>query len=211
MAAGALRANPLGIPIGSQTYPHRQRIKDGDFAGLCRDIAALGIGNLELCSPGVLRVRRPVGRQGDPQDPRRRRPAVSQRPLRARRDPRAPAAGHRLGPRHRHDPDGHRQPRRPRRERHHHHGHRKALGRRVQQDRRGRCQSRHAAVPPRRALRDVQGRWPPRSTKSCSSSSIPSSSRCSSRCPPCRPSATPSCTSISTPAASSPCTSRAWT
>ena len=52
MAAGALRANPLGIPIGSQTYPHRQRIKNGDFAGLCRDIAALGIGNLELCSPG---------------------------------------------------------------------------------------------------------------------------------------------------------------
>ena len=52
MAAGALRANPLGIPIGSQTYPHRQRIKNGDFAGLCRDVAALGIGNLELCSPG---------------------------------------------------------------------------------------------------------------------------------------------------------------
>ena len=48
---GVLRANPLGLPIGSQTYPHRQRIKGGDFAGLCRDMAALGIGNLELCSP----------------------------------------------------------------------------------------------------------------------------------------------------------------
>ena len=47
-----LSANPLGIPIGSQTYPHRQRIKDGDFAGLCKDMAALGIGSLELCSPG---------------------------------------------------------------------------------------------------------------------------------------------------------------
>lgn len=46
-----LRANPLGLPIGSQTYPHRQRIKDGDFAGLCRDLAALGVGSLELCSP----------------------------------------------------------------------------------------------------------------------------------------------------------------
>jgi sugar phosphate isomerase/epimerase len=46
------RANPLGIPIGSQTYPHRQRIKDGDFAGLCADMAALGVGSLELCSPG---------------------------------------------------------------------------------------------------------------------------------------------------------------
>src|SRR5215472_9536769 len=47
-----LRANPLGMPIGSQTYPHRQRIKDGDFAGLCRDLADLGVGNIELCSSG---------------------------------------------------------------------------------------------------------------------------------------------------------------
>jgi sugar phosphate isomerase/epimerase len=47
-----MRANPLGLPIGSQTYPHRQRIKDGDFAGLCKDMVALGVGSLELCSPG---------------------------------------------------------------------------------------------------------------------------------------------------------------
>ena len=47
-----LRANPLDLPIGSQTYPHRQRIKSGDFAGLCFDMAKLGIGNMELCSPG---------------------------------------------------------------------------------------------------------------------------------------------------------------
>src|SRR5580700_5371927 len=47
-----LPANPLGLPIGSQTYPHRQRIKNGDFAGLCKDMAALGVGALELCSPG---------------------------------------------------------------------------------------------------------------------------------------------------------------
>jgi sugar phosphate isomerase/epimerase len=52
VAARELRANPLGLPIGSQTYPHRQRIKDGDFAGLCKDMAALGVGSLELCSPG---------------------------------------------------------------------------------------------------------------------------------------------------------------
>jgi len=50
--AGLLHANPLGQPIGSQTYPHRQRIKDGDFAGLCKDMTALGIGIVELCSPG---------------------------------------------------------------------------------------------------------------------------------------------------------------
>src|SRR5881398_2464703 len=52
VAARELQANPLGLPIGSQTWPHRQRIKDGDFAGLCRDMAALGIGTIELCSPG---------------------------------------------------------------------------------------------------------------------------------------------------------------
>ena len=52
VGARELCANPLGLPIGSQTYPHRQRIKDGDFAGLCKDMAALGVGSLELCSPG---------------------------------------------------------------------------------------------------------------------------------------------------------------
>ncbi|HEY3836592.1 MAG TPA: sugar phosphate isomerase/epimerase [Bryobacteraceae bacterium] len=51
-AAANLAANPLGLPIGSQTYPHRARIKAGDFAGLCADMKALGIGSIELCSPG---------------------------------------------------------------------------------------------------------------------------------------------------------------
>ena len=52
LAVGKLGAKPLGMPIGSQTYPHRQRIKAGDFAGLCKDMADLGVGILELCSPG---------------------------------------------------------------------------------------------------------------------------------------------------------------
>src|SRR3954470_10145953 len=52
IAAREKQMNPLGLPIGSQTWPHRQRIKDGDFAGLCRDMVALGIGSVELCSPG---------------------------------------------------------------------------------------------------------------------------------------------------------------
>ena len=52
VTAGFLPAGPLGQPIGSQTYPHRQRIKDGDFAGLCKDMKDLGVGILELCSPG---------------------------------------------------------------------------------------------------------------------------------------------------------------
>jgi sugar phosphate isomerase/epimerase len=53
LAAGsaALRANPLGLPIGSQTYPHRALIKDGNFAGLVAILAGLGIKTLELCSP----------------------------------------------------------------------------------------------------------------------------------------------------------------
>ena len=40
LAAGGLKlhANPLGLPIGSQTYPHRQRIVDNDFAGLLKDM-----------------------------------------------------------------------------------------------------------------------------------------------------------------------------
>src|SRR5512141_1616799 len=50
--ARRLQASPLGLPIGSQTYPHRQRIREGDFAGLCKDMADLGVGDLELCSPG---------------------------------------------------------------------------------------------------------------------------------------------------------------
>lgn len=52
LSAAGLKAAPLGLPIGSQTYPHRQRIKAGDLAGLCKDMAALGVGSLELCSTG---------------------------------------------------------------------------------------------------------------------------------------------------------------
>jgi sugar phosphate isomerase/epimerase len=47
----SLRANPLGLPIGSQTYPHRQMIKDGNFAGLLKTLAEIGVQTIELCSP----------------------------------------------------------------------------------------------------------------------------------------------------------------
>jgi sugar phosphate isomerase/epimerase len=57
LSAAELHAAPLGLPIGSQTYPHRQRIKDGDFAGLCKDLASLGVGVLELCSTGYAEFR----------------------------------------------------------------------------------------------------------------------------------------------------------
>jgi sugar phosphate isomerase/epimerase len=49
--AAQLRANPLGLPIGSQTYPHRAMIKDGDFAGLLKTLAGIGVQSVELCSP----------------------------------------------------------------------------------------------------------------------------------------------------------------
>jgi sugar phosphate isomerase/epimerase len=51
-AAGGsiLRASPLGLPIGSQTYPHRQLIKDGDFAGLLKTLKEIGVERVELCS-----------------------------------------------------------------------------------------------------------------------------------------------------------------
>jgi sugar phosphate isomerase/epimerase len=53
LAAGAaeLRANPLGLPIGSQTWPHRAMIKDGNLAGLLKMLADIGVQEVELCSP----------------------------------------------------------------------------------------------------------------------------------------------------------------
>lgn len=54
-----LKANPvalpLGFPLGGQVYPHRQRVVDGGlegFAGLMKDMKAIGIGAVELDSSG---------------------------------------------------------------------------------------------------------------------------------------------------------------
>ena len=46
-----LQANPLGLPIGSQTYPHRALIKDGKFAELAKTLADIGVQRVEMCSP----------------------------------------------------------------------------------------------------------------------------------------------------------------
>jgi len=53
LAAGVMKleANPLGLPIGSQTYPHRAMIKDGNFAGLLSVLSGMGVQAIELCSP----------------------------------------------------------------------------------------------------------------------------------------------------------------
>lgn len=49
--AAALRASPLGMPIGSQTWHHRQIVKDGNFAALAKTFADIGVERVEMCSP----------------------------------------------------------------------------------------------------------------------------------------------------------------
>lgn len=48
--AGTLQANPLGLPVGTQTYPVRNAIAK-DFEGTLRDIASMGYKTIEMCSP----------------------------------------------------------------------------------------------------------------------------------------------------------------
>jgi len=52
LAGGALelRANPLGLPIGCQTWPVREMIAK-DFPGTIHQLAAAGFQTIELCSP----------------------------------------------------------------------------------------------------------------------------------------------------------------
>jgi sugar phosphate isomerase/epimerase len=50
-AAGMkLHANPLGLPIGCQTWPVRKMIAQ-DFPGTIKQLAAAGFQSVELCSP----------------------------------------------------------------------------------------------------------------------------------------------------------------
>ena len=53
VAAGftTVTASPLGLPVGSQTYPHRALIKEGSFAGLLKTLKEIGVEAIELCSP----------------------------------------------------------------------------------------------------------------------------------------------------------------
>jgi sugar phosphate isomerase/epimerase len=52
LSAGAsvLRANPLGLPIGCQTWPVRTMIAK-DFPGTIKQLAEAGFQTIELCSP----------------------------------------------------------------------------------------------------------------------------------------------------------------
>jgi sugar phosphate isomerase/epimerase len=45
-----LRADPLGMPIGCQTYPVRESIAR-DFPGTIKELSAAGFQTIELCSP----------------------------------------------------------------------------------------------------------------------------------------------------------------
>jgi sugar phosphate isomerase/epimerase len=47
--AAVLRANPLGLPIGSQVYPLRSMLKD--LPAFAERMAEIGVTRLELCSP----------------------------------------------------------------------------------------------------------------------------------------------------------------
>jgi len=49
-AAMDVRADPLGLPIGCQTYPVRAMIAK-DFAGTIKQLADAGFQRIELCSP----------------------------------------------------------------------------------------------------------------------------------------------------------------
>ena len=48
--AAALRAAPLGLPIGCQTYPVRNDLAK-DFEGTLKTLASAGFRTIELCSP----------------------------------------------------------------------------------------------------------------------------------------------------------------
>jgi sugar phosphate isomerase/epimerase len=52
LSAGALklRANPLGMPIGCQTWPVREMIAK-DFPGTIKQLSGAGFQTIELCSP----------------------------------------------------------------------------------------------------------------------------------------------------------------
>ncbi len=48
-SAVRLGANPLGLPIGSQTWPHRAQLHD--LPAVLKSLQAMGVTRLELCSP----------------------------------------------------------------------------------------------------------------------------------------------------------------
>ena len=56
-AARGVAAAPLGLPVGSQTYPSRELIAQGKFADVLKNLKAAGIDQIELCSPGYAQFK----------------------------------------------------------------------------------------------------------------------------------------------------------
>jgi sugar phosphate isomerase/epimerase len=50
VGSSPVAASPLGLPIGSQTWPHRAALK-ADLAGTLKELSSIGVRQLELCSP----------------------------------------------------------------------------------------------------------------------------------------------------------------
>ena len=108
-----LYANPLGLPIGSQTYPHRQLIKDGNFAGPPKTLKEIGVERIELCSAiGYTDFANLADGKATKKIARRSRAQVRERALQHEGAARVTGQEHRLGQRDRHDADDDGQPRR---------------------------------------------------------------------------------------------------
>jgi sugar phosphate isomerase/epimerase len=58
-AARALHADPLGMPIGCQTWPVREALAK-DFEGTLRNLAGIGYKTIEMCSPPSYAEFRPL-------------------------------------------------------------------------------------------------------------------------------------------------------
>ena len=58
-AARTLAADPLGMPIGTQTWPMRQAMGK-DFEGTLKQIAEMGFKTIEMCSPPSYAEFRPL-------------------------------------------------------------------------------------------------------------------------------------------------------
>ncbi len=87
-----LGADPLGIPIGSQTYPERQMVADGKFVELLKNMHGAGIRQIELCSPGYAQFKSLADGKQTRKLHRGRRPQVPQRALQLQRVPSGPSA-----------------------------------------------------------------------------------------------------------------------
>ena len=156
--AAELRANPLGLPIGSQVYPLRSMLKD--FPAFVGMMAEIGVTRLELCSP--------IGYGADfasladgnevAEDPGRSWHEGRELALHHGRAAEEPGEEHRVGEGRRDHADDHRDPGRGERGQHPDARPGEEGGGRIQQDRRRGGEGRHPAGPAQRGLRALDGR-----------------------------------------------------